>query len=50
VPGLLSRAPHIKQAMRDRRIEHKAHIAEHGEDRSEIRDWKWAECLGPLYA
>jgi hypothetical protein len=33
VPGLLCRASHIKQAMRDCRIEHKAYIAEHGEDR-----------------
>ncbi len=41
VPGLLSRAPHVRQAMRDRRSEHKAYIAEHGEDRPEVRNWTW---------
>jgi xylulose-5-phosphate/fructose-6-phosphate phosphoketolase len=41
VPGLLSRASHIRDAMRNRRIEHKAYIAEHGEDQAEVRDWTW---------
>jgi xylulose-5-phosphate/fructose-6-phosphate phosphoketolase len=41
VPGLLSRASHVKQAIQDRRREHKAYIAEHEEDRPEVRDWKW---------
>jgi xylulose-5-phosphate/fructose-6-phosphate phosphoketolase len=27
--------------MRDRRIQHKAYIVEHGDDRPEVRDWKW---------
>jgi len=42
VPGLGSRAAHVKQAMRDRRIEHRAYIVEHGDDMPEIRDWKWS--------
>jgi xylulose-5-phosphate/fructose-6-phosphate phosphoketolase len=27
--------------MRDRRIEHKLYIEEHGEDLPEIRNWRW---------
>jgi xylulose-5-phosphate/fructose-6-phosphate phosphoketolase len=41
VPGLGYRAAHVKQAMRDRRIEHRAYIVEHGDDQPEIREWKW---------
>jgi xylulose-5-phosphate/fructose-6-phosphate phosphoketolase len=41
VPQLGARAAHVKQAMRDKRIEHKHYIAEHGEDLPEIRNWKW---------
>ncbi|HLC41211.1 MAG TPA: phosphoketolase family protein [Methylomirabilota bacterium] len=43
VPGLGYRAAHVKQAMRDRRIEHRAYIVEHGDDLPEIRDWKWSQ-------
>ena len=31
----------MKQAMRDKLIEHKHFIDEHGEDLPEIRNWKW---------
>jgi xylulose-5-phosphate/fructose-6-phosphate phosphoketolase len=41
VPGLRSRAAHVRQAMVDRRATHRAYIVEHGEDPPEIRDWKW---------
>ena len=41
VPRLAARAGHVRQLMRDRRIEHKAYIVEHGDDRPEVRDWKW---------
>ncbi len=41
IPLLGSRADYAKQALRDKRIEHKQYIAEHGEDMSEIREWKW---------
>ena len=41
VPKMRARAPHIKQAMRDRLVEHKEYIERHGEDMPAIRDWKW---------
>ncbi|MCS6897076.1 MAG: phosphoketolase family protein [Nitrospira sp.] len=39
LPG--SRAAYVKQALRDKRIEHKHYIAEHGEDMPEIKNWRW---------
>lgn len=41
VPQLGASAAHVKQAIRDRLVEHKQHIHEHGEDLPEIRNWKW---------
>ena len=39
--GLGSAAAYAKQAIRDKRIEHKEYIRKHGEDMPEIRQWKW---------
>ncbi|HUW26627.1 MAG TPA: phosphoketolase family protein [Gallionella sp.] len=41
VPTLGYRAAHLKQAMRDKRIEHRQYIISHGEDMPEIREWQW---------
>jgi xylulose-5-phosphate/fructose-6-phosphate phosphoketolase len=41
VPALGDRAIHLKQLMREKRVEHKRYIAQHGEDLPEIRDWQW---------
>ena len=42
VPQLGPGAAYAKQTIRDKLIEHKQYIARHGEDLSEIRNWKWS--------
>jgi xylulose-5-phosphate/fructose-6-phosphate phosphoketolase len=41
VPRLQRIGGHFKQWLRDRLVEHKQYIFDHGEDMPEIRDWKW---------
>jgi xylulose-5-phosphate/fructose-6-phosphate phosphoketolase len=41
VPGLQARAAYVKQAIRDKLIDHKQYIHRHGEDMPEIRNWQW---------
>jgi xylulose-5-phosphate/fructose-6-phosphate phosphoketolase len=41
VPRLGRTAAHVKQALRDKLIEHKHYIQVHGDDMPEIREWKW---------
>ncbi|MCF6474574.1 phosphoketolase family protein [Nonomuraea sp. MG754425] len=41
VPGLGSRAAHLRQDMSDRRLRARAYTREHGEDPAEIRSWTW---------
>jgi xylulose-5-phosphate/fructose-6-phosphate phosphoketolase len=42
VPGLGPRAAYTQQAIREKLIEHKQHIARYGEDMPEIRNWTWS--------
>lgn len=41
VPKLGTIAAYVKQAIRDRLIEHREYIAKYGEDMPEIRGWTW---------
>ena len=43
VPRLGSRAAYVKQAMRDKLVDHKQYISEHGEDMPEITGWTWGQ-------
>ncbi len=42
LPQAASAAGYIKQAMRDKLIEHRNYIREAGEDMREILDWRWS--------
>ena len=41
VPGIATRAAHLRQQMVDRRLECRAYTRRDGEDAPEIRDWQW---------
>jgi xylulose-5-phosphate/fructose-6-phosphate phosphoketolase len=41
VPKLGEKAAYARQWVRDRLIDHKAYIREHGEDLPDVRNWKW---------
>lgn len=41
VPQLGARAAYVKQHLRERLIEHRQYIRQHGEDMPAIRDWRW---------
>ena len=43
LPQLAGRAGYVKQALRDKLIEHREYIREHGEDLPEILDWRWKQ-------
>ncbi len=43
VPQLGARAAYFKQAIRDKLIEHREYICQHGEDMPEITAWRWGE-------
>ena len=42
LPQLAVGAANIQQLIRDKLLEHKTYIEEHGEDMPEIRDWQWS--------
>jgi phosphoketolase len=41
VPRLQRAGAHFKQFLRNKLVEHKQYICEHGDDLPEIGDWKW---------
>jgi xylulose-5-phosphate/fructose-6-phosphate phosphoketolase len=41
VPRLRRIGAHFMQFLRDKRVEHKQYICEHGDDLPEVKDWKW---------
>ena len=41
VPQLGETVAHVKQAMRDKLLEHERYIRKYGDDMPEVRDWKW---------
>jgi xylulose-5-phosphate/fructose-6-phosphate phosphoketolase len=41
VRELQPKAGYVKQALRDKLIEHREYIRQHGEDLPEIREWRW---------
>ena len=43
LPQLGARAAYFKQAIHERLIDHKQHIAEHGDDMPAISGWKWGQ-------
>src|SRR5439155_1425829 len=46
VPGLATKAAHVKQLFRDKLIEHSHYVREHGEDMPEVQGWVWPNSAG----
>jgi xylulose-5-phosphate/fructose-6-phosphate phosphoketolase len=41
VPGLGSKAAHVRQKMEDERLRHRQYTRDHGQDSPDILDWTW---------
>ncbi len=47
VEGLAQQAAHVRQAMRDKLVDHRRYVAAHGDDMPEIRNWRWPAAQSP---
>jgi xylulose-5-phosphate/fructose-6-phosphate phosphoketolase len=45
LPQLGAKAAYAKQAIRDRLLDHKAYIEQHGEDHPDIVGWRWGNAM-----
>ena len=43
VPGLGSRAAHVKEQMKEQILGHRAYAHEHGMDAPDVTDWQWGK-------
>ncbi len=41
LPQLGSKGSHLKQQLKDKLVEHKIYVQQHGKDLPEILNWKW---------
>jgi xylulose-5-phosphate/fructose-6-phosphate phosphoketolase len=41
VPRLQLVSAHFKQFLRDKLVQHKQHVHEHGDDLPEVKNWSW---------
>jgi xylulose-5-phosphate/fructose-6-phosphate phosphoketolase len=48
VPRLRNVSAHAREWLRDKLIEHKRYIREHGQDLPEVREWQWTSGSGPV--
>jgi xylulose-5-phosphate/fructose-6-phosphate phosphoketolase len=46
VPGLGSRAAHVKEQMKEAILANRAYAHEHGMDSPAITDWQWTAATG----
>jgi xylulose-5-phosphate/fructose-6-phosphate phosphoketolase len=47
VPRLQRTAGAVREALKNKLIEHRIYVRTHGEDMPEIRDWQWSAAHGP---
>jgi len=37
----------VREALKNKLIEHRIYVRTHGEDMPEVRDWQWSAARGP---